>query len=319
MSFKENIFFSNFNKLKCFENKPHVAVGVSGGPDSMALVYVVNKWINLNKGKLSALVFDHKLRKNSEEESYQVKEMLKNYNIEAVIIKAKKNKLLKRNMAQARVNRFEGLIDYCYKNHILHLFLGHHFDDNLETYLIRKINGSNMEGLGSMNEITYFNNIQILRPFIKKDKISILKFNKKNKIKFIHDPTNQDTNYTRVKVRNFLKNQNYKKSALIDFISLKKQIPYYKKMIWELLVRSLIEVQSNRIKISFDKLNKLDNLIIEKHILILLKFFSNNKYQVKSSKINLFIGLMKKSSFKIFNLSGIIIIKSADLLIFSQK
>ena len=54
-------------------------------------------------------------------------------------------------MAQARNNRFKGLINFCNKNNILHLFLGHHFDDNLETYLIRKINGSNLEGLG-LNE-----------------------------------------------------------------------------------------------------------------------------------------------------------------------
>ena len=60
-------------------------------------------------------------------------------------------------MSQARKNRLNGLINFCKRKKILHLFLGHHYDDNIETYLIRKINGSNFEGLGSMEEFSYFN------------------------------------------------------------------------------------------------------------------------------------------------------------------
>ena len=80
-----------------------------------------------------------------------------------------------------------------------------------------------------------------------------------------------------------------------------------------------IQIQSNRIKINYNKLIKLDNLIIERHILLLVKFLKNKKNQTKSSKINNFINLMKKSNFKIFNLSGVIIQKNSDFLVFSQK
>jgi len=319
MSLNEKIFLSFLKKLTYFENEPHIAVGVSGGPDSMALTYMLSKWIKLKKGKLFALVFDHSIRFNSKEESYQVKNMLQDLNIETFLIKPKKNKLIKKNMADARTNRFEGIINFCNKNDILHLFLGHHFDDNLETYLIRKINGSNLEGLGSMSDVSYFNKIQILRPLIKVSKSSILNFNKKNNIRFINDPSNKDVNYTRVKVRNFLQNKDYNKLVKNDFLKLKKQIPNYKKMIWELLIGSLVEVKSNRIKISFNKFIKYDNLIIERHILLLLRFFSNRKNQTKSSKIKTFIDSIKNPSFKIFNLNGVIIQKNSDFLIFSLK
>ena len=319
MFLNRSIFLSYLKNLKCFENKPCVAVGVSGGPDSMALTYLLNNWIKLNKGKLSALIFDHSIRHNSEEESFLVKNMLNDLKIETFIIKAKKNKSIKKNMEQARNNRFEGLINFCNKNNILHLFLGHHFDDNLETFLIRKINGSNLEGLNSMNHITYFNNIQILRPLIGINKSLILKFNKKNKINYISDPSNKDINYTRVKVRKFLQNKKYKKVIHSDFLNLKKQIPDYKKMIWELLLKSLADVQANKIKISFKKLIEYDDLIIEKHILLILKFFSNKNNQIKSSKINIFIESLKKPSFQIFNLRGVNIQKQSDFLLFSQK
>ena len=87
-------FFSYLNNLKCFEKYRHVAVGVSGGPDSIALVYLINKWIKSKKGKLSALIFDHRIRSNSEQESYQVRDILLNLNINAKILKTKKNKLI---------------------------------------------------------------------------------------------------------------------------------------------------------------------------------------------------------------------------------
>ena len=222
-------------------------------------------------------------------------------------------------MEQARNNRFDGIITFCNKNYIQHLFLGHHFDDNLETYLIRKINGSNFEGLGSMEEITYFKKIQILRPFIKINKNLILSFNKKNKLVFVNDPSNKDENYTRVKVRNFLQNNKYKKLIKYEFINLKKEMPYYKNMIWQCLINILDDVKPHSIKISRNKLLKFDDLIIEKIILLCLKFFSAQKYKSRSSKINLFISEMKKPRFKIFNLTGVSIKKNDDLLIFFQK
>ena len=319
MLLKEKDFLSILNKSTFFENRPHIAVGVSGGPDSMALTYLLSKWIKLKKGKLSALVFDHGIRPNSKQESFLVKNILSDFNIESFIIKPKKNIVIKKNMANARTNRFQSLIKFCKKYNILHLFLGHHFDDNLETYLIRKINGSNLDGLSCMNTINYINNIQILRPLIYTYKSSIIAFNKKNKINYINDPSNKDINYTRVKVRNFLQNKIYQQAVKSDFLKLKKQIPYYKNMIWELFIDSIVHIEENRIKISFNKLMKFDDSIIEKHVLLILNFLTKQNKQTKSSKINLFINLIRKPDFKIFNLSGVIIQKNSDILLFSQK
>ena len=319
MNLNERIFISLLKNFKNFENRPHVAVGVSGGPDSMVLAYLLKKWVMFKNGKLTALVFDHRIRLNSKNEASQVQDMLRNLDINSHILKPNKNKLIKKNMASARDNRFEGMIDFCRKKNILHLFLGHHFDDNLETYLIRKINGSNIEGLASMNSIAYLKNIQIFRPFIKINKSSIIHFNKKNNLHFINDPSNKNIIYTRVKVRNFLESTKYKKEIKRDFINLKKQIPDYKRMIWEILIRLLNNVSSNKININYTNFITLDNLIIEKHILCILNFLTKKKIQTKSSKIMVLIDKLKKPGFKNFNLGGIIIIKSADSLIFLQK
>ncbi|MDC0342933.1 tRNA lysidine(34) synthetase TilS [Alphaproteobacteria bacterium] len=319
MTLSYKIFKTLIKNLEYFENNPHLGVGVSGGPDSIALAYLLNKWVKDKKGKLTGIVFDHRIRHNSTIESFKVKKMLADLGIHSLIIKPNKNKQIKKNMSNARDNRFEGLLSICKKKNILHLFLGHHFDDNLETYLIRKINGSNLHGLESIKKTNYFKNIQIIRPLIYIDKKSILSFNKINKLKFINDPTNKDLNYTRVKIRNFLLNNKYKREVKKDFLNIKKQIPNYKKMIWETLIDNLIYVSASKIKISFNNLMKLDDLIIEKHILCLLKFFNKNKAQTKSSKVIILMDNMRKPRFKTFNLSGIIIKKNSDFLSFSQK
>ena len=68
---------SNFNTILkknfIFEKKPKIAVAVSGGPDSIALVFLLSQWIKKNNGLLFALVVDHKLRIESQQESKNVK------------------------------------------------------------------------------------------------------------------------------------------------------------------------------------------------------------------------------------------------------
>ena len=89
MSLNYRIFKSLLESFKFFENKPHIGVGVSGGPDSMALVYLLNKWIKNKKGNLTAIVFDHGIRYNSKIESLQVKKILNDLGIHSLIIRPK--------------------------------------------------------------------------------------------------------------------------------------------------------------------------------------------------------------------------------------
>ncbi len=316
---KKNYFLSSLKKIKCFENNPHIAVGVSGGPDSMALAILLQKWVRQQKGKLTGLIFDHQIRLDSKDEPFFVKKMLSRHNIDSFILKPPKNKIIKKNMADARLNRFSSIVNFCVKNKIIHLFLGHHFDDNIETYLIRKINGSNLEGLSCMSLISNYKNIQIVRPFIATSKISIIKFNKKNKINFINDPSNIDINFTRVKVRNFLKIKKNYKLVKNDFIKIKRQIPSYRSMIWELFIANLVNVGAKKVILNLIKLNESDLLIIEKHIGLVLNFFNRNKNQTKTEKIHKMIEQINKPNFKYFNLSGVSIQKQSNLLIFYQN
>jgi tRNA(Ile)-lysidine synthase len=52
-----------------FEPRPHLAVGVSGGADSMALAHLAAAWVASRGGQIAALVVDHGLRAESRAES----------------------------------------------------------------------------------------------------------------------------------------------------------------------------------------------------------------------------------------------------------
>ena len=218
MKILQNSFNQYLNKNYFFEKKPSIAVAVSGGPDSMCLIHLLKNWINGNRGNLVALIIDHQLRKESKEESYLIKKYLLKNKISTKIIKINKKLVIKKSMKEARENRYEKLIKYCNRKNILHLFLAHHYDDNIETFLIRKLSGSNFQGLRGMQYKSINNSIQILRPLLSHTKKEILEFNLKNKIFYLNDPSNLNIKYTRVAIRNFLnKNNIHHKKIKKDF------------------------------------------------------------------------------------------------------
>ena len=146
MNLTNKEFIKYIEKRYTFENKPSVAVAVSGGPDSMSLLFLTNTFIKYKKGNLMALIVDHRIRKNSKEEARFISTYLDKNNINSQILTANKDKVRKKSMNEARDNRYNLLTDYCIKNNILHLFIAHHKDDNLETFLSRKIAGSDFYG-----------------------------------------------------------------------------------------------------------------------------------------------------------------------------
>ena len=90
-------------------------------------------------------------------------------------------------------------------------------------------------------------------------------------------------------------------------------------MIWFSQIKTLSYAASNELKINREQLLKLDKLVIEKIILISLKFFSEENFKVRSAKIAILINEIQKSNFKKFILKGILIVKKDKFLSFSKK
>ena len=315
---KKNFFLILKNNF-LFENNPNIAVAVSGGPDSMALVYLLNEWIKNKKGKITALLIDHGLRNDSYYECKITKKYLKSLNINSKIITIPLIKLNKKNMNEARNNRYDKLISFCKNNNILHLFLGHHFDDNLETFLIRKIAGSNLEGLGSMSFSSFRKNIQLVRPFLNFTKNEIIGFNKINKIKYINDPSNYNEKFSRAFIRNYLYKTKQIKIIKKEFEDILKFINPYKIMIYEKLNKLILKIKKKYIILSFQDFIKLDIEIKEKIIEKIYYYLNQKNRKIRFSKIKNSLFQLTTDNFKSTNLASMIVQKDKNLLYFSIK
>ncbi len=314
-------FIKKIEKKYIFEKKPSVAVAVSGGPDSMSLLFLLNGFIKYKKGKLIALIVNHRIRKNSKEEANYISAYLEKNNIKSQILTVNKDKVSKKSMKEARNNRYNLLTDFCIKNNILHLFIAHHKDDNLETFLNRKIAGSDFYGLKSMSELSLYKKVVIIRPLLNFSKEILLDYNKKNKIQYINDPSNFNLDYTRPTIRNFLKRSNQKiiKELNKDFQNILFYSPYFIQMIHEILLKNIVQVDSKIIVIDLDNIKNLNEFTFENIIRRIYQFLFFESNAPRSKKTRILISEIKKLNFNNFNIKGMIVKKNDDFLTFSRK
>ena len=321
MKLQNKDFINTLENKYTFEKKPSVAVAVSGGPDSMALLFLVHAFIKYKKGNLIALIVDHRIRNNSNLEAKYISAYLDKNNINSQILSVDKDNVEKKTMNEARNNRYNLLTNFCNLNNILHLFVAHHKDDNLETFLNRKIAGSDFYGLKSMSEFSLYNKVCIFRPLLNFSKNSLLTYNNKNKIDYINDPSNYNLNFTRPTIRAFLKKSDKKilKEINNDFENILFYSPFFIQMIFEILLKSIVYIDNKKIVVNLNSIKKINEIISENMIRKIYQFFFHQSNAPRSKKARILIGEIKKLNFKTFNIKGMLVKKNDDFLTFSIK
>ena len=201
----EKVFSKIMNSLGPYETKPHLAVAVSGGSDSLCLAILTQEWVKKRGGKVTALIVDHDLRKNSEKESKETQNILKKSKISSHCFKWKLSKKTKKGIQErAREFRYNVFEEWCFKKKIVHLLVAHHFEDQKETFFMRLNDNSNIYGLACMPKILHKKKIRILRPLLDIKKKEIIKFLKERNINWIEDSTNVSLKYSRNRLRKIL-------------------------------------------------------------------------------------------------------------------
>lgn len=184
-----------------FEAKPHVAVGCSGGADSMALTFLLDRWVRSQGGRLTAITVDHRLRSGSAAEAKQVGAWLRARDIAPVMLIRDDNPLSGNLQAAARTARYALMSEWCRKNDVLHLAVGHHLEDQAETVLLRLARGSGVDGLSAIAPVTETRDLRLLRPLLDIAKARLTATLADAGQDHVEDPSNRNTAFGRVRLR----------------------------------------------------------------------------------------------------------------------
>ena len=178
-----------------------IAVAVSGGPDSMALLTMLAEWVGNRGVTLNALTVDHGLRSESAWEAAQVAGWCGKLGIAHTILPWLGEKPGSGIQEAARKARYRLLEGWCNANGCGVLFLGHTMNDQAETFLMRMNRGSGVDGLAGMPLVSFSDGVRIIRPLLSISKERLKATLSGGSVGWIEDPSNTDGRFSRVAIR----------------------------------------------------------------------------------------------------------------------
>ncbi|SMF32640.1 tRNA(Ile)-lysidine synthase [Tistlia consotensis] len=186
-----------------FEPRPRLAVAVSGGADSLALLLLTAHWARDAGAEILALTVDHGLRPEAAAEAAWVGRLCAGLGI------AHRSLLWRRDAPQpagglqaaARAARYRLLAGACREAGILHLVLGHQREDQAETFLLRLAAGSGPAGLAAMPAVGFLDEVRLLRPLLDLPRAGLEAVLRAAGRDWLDDPSNADPAYARVRLR----------------------------------------------------------------------------------------------------------------------
>lgn len=189
------------------KNETDIAVGLSGGGDSMALLHMVSDWAGKQDRAITvhAITVDHNLRLESGAEARNLAEWVQSWPcVRHTVLTWEHDQEMPQSavMESARNARYDLMKSYCNDNNIHTLCLAHHADDQIETFLFRLAKGSGLDGLSSMVEKANVDDLILYRPLLDWTHQDLIEYCRERNIKWIEDPSNKNENYARPRLRN---------------------------------------------------------------------------------------------------------------------
>lgn len=191
--------------FQLLENRRVGLLAVSGGSDSMALMWLVARWARETAwlGQLHVAVVDHGLRPEAVDEARFVEHKANLLGLACHKLKWHGPYPATGIPAAAREARYDLLFDLAKKLDAM-LLVGHTQDDQAETVLMRLARGSGVDGLSAMEAFTVRGGVELVRPLLDVSRQRLRATLKQVGMGWIDDPTNQNLAHERVRLREAL-------------------------------------------------------------------------------------------------------------------
>ena len=305
MNFTEKVkeFILKYNLISPEDT---VLIGVSGGPDSMALLYTLFSLMNELNFNLAVCYVDHKLRPESKDEAKFVSEVaeslklpftLKEINIEEF----RRGRTLEES---ARVARYMALEEARKENNGTRIAVAHHLDDQIETILMRIVRGTSIRGLRGIP----VRNGNIIRPLLGVYREEILGFCGENNIRYVIDSSNLSTAFTRNRIRleliPVLEQYNPKvKESLLRLSAQAEELDGFLSYLEDDLLKRY-KISGDEYYIAADSIKSLPEFLKRRVIFRILVEVSPKPTDVREESYKMLTSLLDKSTGKILNLPG---------------
>lgn len=201
----KNKVLNTIKKYNLIQENDKIVIGVSGGPDSMCLLHILNGLKEKLNFEIVVAHINHMIRKEAEEETQYVKNFCDKLGIKCyikridVIDKSNKEKIGTEEAGRkARYDFFEEVLNIVNANKIA---TAHNENDNAETVLMNIFRGAGTSGLKGIEPIR---DNKYIRPIIECERSEIEEYCRVNKLQPKIDKTNFENVYTRNKIRNVL-------------------------------------------------------------------------------------------------------------------
>ncbi|MFO7477372.1 MAG: tRNA lysidine(34) synthetase TilS [Methyloceanibacter sp.] len=183
---------------------PRVALAVSGGPDSVALMQLAASLPSRPAAgpEISVLTVEHGLRPGSRDEAEQAGRLAAKFGLPHTILTWEHEQLQAAGLqARAREARYDLMAAHCHAHSIPALVTAHHLEDQAETFLMRLKRGSGLDGLAAIPERGEWAGIVILRPLLDVPKARLVATLETAGIGYVSDPSNVDPRFERARMR----------------------------------------------------------------------------------------------------------------------
>ena len=322
----ENKVLETIKKYQLIEKEDKLVIGVSGGPDSMALLHILltlQEKEQIPSCTLLVAHVNHMLRKEADEETAYVEEFCRLHQIPCFVKRAKVEELAQKakmgTEEMGRNIRYQFFEEVRQKEKAQKIVTAHHANDNAETVLMNILRGSGTAGLRGIEPIRKNEkNVVFVRPLLNCTKEEIYEYCKEKKLQPKIDKSNQENVYNRNKVRNILipfleKEWNPNIVATLNRLSelARQENQYLERQTQKAYEDMVLEERKDSIVLSLKKWNGQDFVIksrvirytinrllgttkdIEKiHIEDIIKLCENNvgnKYLIPNKKVKVLV------------------------------
>ena len=182
------------------------AIAFSGGGDSTAMIHAAQDHPKISH----AFIVDHALRGGSAAEAEAAAKLAQSYGYKTRIMRWQHDGVTTGIQAKARVYRYTALGQLCRALGIKHLLTAHTEDDQAETLLMRLERQTGWRGLAGMPVEAFaplwpgLAGVTLHRPWLNLSRGELRAYNAQHNLTFIDDPSNQNTDFTRIRARQAL-------------------------------------------------------------------------------------------------------------------